>query len=117
MKNRIIYESCKEWTDNLKKSVRFFAHSVFTFGHCVIMGVASLLYHAAVAIERFCVRETKAALIIGVVSLCVSVFFIKTFVSERQARMNAEFVRDSLSYELYYRIAPDTQKQAFYEHK
>lgn len=95
---KYIFDSFKEWriclSDALKATVCGMAKVVST----IVLGIVSIIVYAARQVNAFCRRETTAALIIGALLITLSAALVATFVTERTARVSAEYQRDSIAY-------------------
>ena len=67
---------------------------------CIIFGVVSVFVYVGKQIESFCKREFAAALIIGTITVAIIAGWMGTFITERSARVTAEYQRDSLAMKL-----------------
>lgn len=96
----ILFKTFKSWKEYFFNALKNLLLGVARIIWSVIAGAISVLAAIGRSINAFCRREFKAALIIGATSFFLIMLWMGTFVSERSARVTAEYQRDSLSMKL-----------------
>ena len=91
-----IYTS-EEWLDYVCSAAHSMLTGIVRLLWSVIIGIISLLVYVYRVVAAFCKREKLAALIIAFIFAVLIFGWITTFMSERAARVDAEYQRDSLS--------------------
>lgn len=97
----MIYTEFRTWWAGAKhRSKMVFIGALGFIYFSVICGIVSLLYYVIRQVNAFCRREITAACIVCTIILVMSFGWLFTFVKEREGRVIAEHVADSLAYDL-----------------
>lgn len=87
----------REWQGCVKSAIVGIARNVWALFYTLALGLFSLIVWLIVSVEDFCKREPKAALIMGIIIVFLSVGWIMCYVDCRAQLLTAQYERDSVS--------------------
>ena len=89
--------SLRDWQGCIKSAIAGIARNVWALFYTLALGLFSLIIWLIVSVEDFCRREPKAALIMGIIIVFLSVGWILCYVDGRAQLLTAQYERDSVS--------------------
>lgn len=87
----------KDWQGCIKSAIAGIARNVWALFYTLVLGLFSLIMWLIISVEDFCRREPKAALIMGIIIVFLSVGWIMSYVDGRAQLLTAQYERDSVS--------------------
>lgn len=87
----------REWQGCIKSAIAGIARNVWALFYTLALGLFSLIVWLIVSVEDFCKREPKAALVMGIIIVFLSVGWILCYVNGRAQLLTAQYERDSVS--------------------
>lgn len=86
----------KEWQGCVNSAIAGIARNVWRLFYTLALGLFSFIVWLAVSVEEFCKREPKAALIMGIIIVFLTVGWIMSYVNGRAQLLTAQYERDSV---------------------
>lgn len=79
----------RDWQGCFKSAIAGIARNVWRLFYTLALGLFSLIVWLIVSVEEFCKREPKAALIMGIIIVFLTVGWILTYVDGRAQLLTA----------------------------